>query len=643
MLRVRGLAVRGEVRDGLVQRLGLGGLVLDILILHRPGHLVLLGDLVVLRLCIVLFALLLGQILGEVRLHHLEDAEDAGAGARGRRVLLGRGRLLHEGAERGGVLHEGGTTAVVVAENAESLTHAVEAQFQVRLGFDEVLVRGGAERVHLGLLLHQLRERRPKLLHLGPEVSRLGSRLVDLGGHLGQIIVQLALLGLCLRDLLIAIGLLRRLTRGFALQLGNHISDQRLHLGKGVLAGGGAETDHRRDAGGELRQGRGMVILGQALDQGDDLRPCKIRAGLHRRAGVHLEQRVGLLDRPRRRLRQDLLRGGDGLQLLAARGHSRLVVRRRRHARRLGSVLIRQGVRQVPLRDLQIALGRGLALHGGGLLGLLVVHVLGVLVHLVLQRLREHFVIMLCIDLCLAHVCELALGLLLEVLQDVDDASAVRLVRRGRRRSELHVVVLAGLMALHEPQELLRVRGRHGRSIQHLAQRVQGVGQVRRYRRLGKGRVLRHLLLQHVDRTVDGVNGVHELVLAGRKVRRLLVADERRVLMFCVRLRDGGREVRDPGVGHGDVAGQVTDLGLQLVLLGLRGLDVLLAILGDVVAPLEERLVGLQLGLALRHDLGLQPPEQVQDLGKRICVQTQTGSDEQQRRKAEDSATLHCH
>merc|ERR1719161_534107 len=88
--------VGGVLADGLVERLELLRLVLHVLLLQGPRDLVLLRDLLVLRLRIRLIRLLLGKILGEVRFHDLEDVDDASTGPSCRRVLLRKGRLLHQ-------------------------------------------------------------------------------------------------------------------------------------------------------------------------------------------------------------------------------------------------------------------------------------------------------------------------------------------------------------------------------------------------------------------------------------------------------------------------------------------------------------------------------------------------------------------
>merc|ERR1719253_1661841 len=221
------LAVAGDLRNGLLLGLVLLGLVLHVLLLGGLDDLVLLGDLLVLGRRVGLLLLYLGEAGGEVGLADLEDADDAAAGAAGRGVSLRRGGLL--------LLHERGRgAAVVLAEDAERLAHAGQAELEVGRGNLVVRVLLAADLVHLGLLLGQLGQLLLELLDLLLELRGLGGGLVDLGRHLRDVVLELLLLGGGLGHLLVAVGLLGRLLLGLRLELGDHVGDEALDLAEDV-------------------------------------------------------------------------------------------------------------------------------------------------------------------------------------------------------------------------------------------------------------------------------------------------------------------------------------------------------------------------------------------------------------------------
>merc|ERR1719296_662657 len=76
-LRVGSLAVCRHVRDIFVQTSILLSLVFLVLILHGLRHGVLLCDLLILRLCVVFLCCLFRQILREIGLYNLKDANNA--------------------------------------------------------------------------------------------------------------------------------------------------------------------------------------------------------------------------------------------------------------------------------------------------------------------------------------------------------------------------------------------------------------------------------------------------------------------------------------------------------------------------------------------------------------------------------------
>mmetsp|Transcript_48960 Transcript_48960/g.136205 ORF Transcript_48960/g.136205 Transcript_48960/m.136205 type:complete len:301 (-) Transcript_48960:116-1018(-) len=294
------------------------------------------------------------------------------------------------------------------------------------------------------------------------------------------------------------------------------------------------------------------------------------------------------------------------------------MVRRHLNACRASGLQVLLRGDQLLRRRLQLALRGGLGLLVGGLVGLLVLHVLRVRLHLVIQRLLEHVIVVLRVHLGLAQVAELALGLLLHVLQDVHDAAALRLVHRRSGRPRLQVVIRLSLLCLHERDQLLLVAAGEGGGVEHGAQGLQRTRHVLRVHLRQGSRALRHLPLQNCDSPAQGVNRIHKLALARRKLGHLLLPDQRRVLQLLIRLRDARRQPLDGAAAGVDVARQLTDVRLQLVLLLRRGLHCELQLLRRVVAPLEVLVVGLGRRLSVRRHLGRQLVHQPQHGAQRV-------------------------
>mmetsp|Transcript_83039 Transcript_83039/g.267597 ORF Transcript_83039/g.267597 Transcript_83039/m.267597 type:complete len:257 (-) Transcript_83039:71-841(-) len=225
---------------------------------------------------------------------------------------------------------------------------------------------------------------------------------------------------------------------------------------------------------------------------------------------------------------------------------------------------------------------------------------------------------MLGVGLGLEELSQLTLGLLLQILQDVEDASGVRLVGRGRRSAGFGVVVGALLLSLEQRLQFVLVRAREGGRIQNHGERLQHFVRLRGVNLRQGGRVLRHLLLEDADGATQGVDGIHQLLLARREVRGLLLADQLRVRQLLLARGDGARQLPDLRVRDRDVAGELTDLGLQLGLLLGRVLDRELGIRRRIVAPLDVLGVSLGLVLAIRGDLRRELVDQVDDLAERI-------------------------
>mmetsp|Transcript_94219 Transcript_94219/g.304936 ORF Transcript_94219/g.304936 Transcript_94219/m.304936 type:complete len:569 (+) Transcript_94219:566-2272(+) len=535
-------------------------------------------------------------------------------------MVLRHGRLLllHERVELCIRLHKRcGASAVVLAEHLQGLAHAAEAEFEVGLSDLVVRVRLHADLVHLGGTLSELAELIFQLKNLRLQLGGLRGGLVYLGGQLSNVVVEFCLLRLGLGHLLIAVRLLVGLLGHLLFQLRNHVRDERPDLSERVLA---AELDNHSDAGGELGESGGVVGFGELLDDGDDLGLAEVSAALHLDEGIALGHGAGA------RLLEDIHGRGQRLQLLAAGGHGLLVVGSDLQAGAPARLHRLLRVRELLPRNLEVARGAGLGLLRRGLAGLLLIHVLVVGGELILQGLLEHLEVVRVGVLGLAEVAELTLGLLLQVLQDLQDAAALALVRRGGRRAELGVLVLGALLGLHEGDELLLVRAREGRGVEHRAQGLEhGLHAALAVDLSQSRRVFRHLLREDAGGAVEGIDGVHELGLGTLELGRLLAPDLRGVRQLRLGGGDGAGEVRNLVGGHRGVAGQLVNLGLRFGHLLGRRLDGVLAVLRRVVAPLEILLVGLGLGLALLDDLALQLAQELQDLANWVHLLPRDG------------------
>ena len=101
------------------------------------------------------------------------------------------------------------------------------------------------------------------------------------------------------------------------------------------------------------------------------------------------------------------------------------------------------------------------------------------------------------------------------------------------------------------------------------------------------GTALGHLLGDDADCALEGVHGVHELLLAGGEGGLLLLADGRGLVQLLGVLGDRRDKLLDLRLGVLDGGAQLADLGRQLLLLGRGRLDGEGAVLGGVVAPLS--------------------------------------------------------
>mmetsp|Transcript_83035 Transcript_83035/g.267571 ORF Transcript_83035/g.267571 Transcript_83035/m.267571 type:complete len:205 (-) Transcript_83035:970-1584(-) len=204
--------------------------------------------------------------------------------------MLRRGGLLHEGAELFVLEQRRGAAAVIVPEQAQGLAQARQAQVEILLGHGVILMSLHADFVHDRLLLRQSRQLGLEHAHLLLELRRLRGVLVDLGGELGDVVVQLALLGFCCGLLLIAVRLLGGLLLGLLLQLGDHIRDQALDFTEDILTVGGAILCHSGDARSQLRQGCRVVPLRELTHHRDNFGIREVCTVLQAQAGRQLQE-----------------------------------------------------------------------------------------------------------------------------------------------------------------------------------------------------------------------------------------------------------------------------------------------------------------------------------------------------------------
>merc|ERR1719329_2041855 len=361
------LLVGAELGDGLVEAGGLLGLVLDICLLGGLLNLVLLGLLIVSLLGALLSCVHLCQVLGEVRFADLQEADDARASTIRRAVGLVR-------------------LGIVLVEHFQGKLHAVEALLHLSAVLlpSSLLLR--TELVHLGLRLDQGRKLSLQCCDFLAQLGCLGSGGLNVGSELLNLGLLVALLGVGLSQLLIAVSLLGGISLGLGLELLDHIGDQSLHFRKNICLVAATKAHSGGHARGKLGQHRRVLFLGELTDETHDMVGV---TSLNERCGL---LNVRLISSATSGLHNDLLCGGKCLQFLTTALCFLLVLLGLGHAvvmelRKCLDVFV-----QVLGGDLEIALGGGLLLLGGRLalrsLGLLLVCEL----HLVLETLLEHLV-----------------------------------------------------------------------------------------------------------------------------------------------------------------------------------------------------------------------------------------------------------
>mmetsp|Transcript_68010 Transcript_68010/g.180825 ORF Transcript_68010/g.180825 Transcript_68010/m.180825 type:complete len:291 (+) Transcript_68010:546-1418(+) len=210
----------------------------------------------------------------------------------------------------------------LVVEFSEHLQGSLDGRLPGLGVLDRLCVRGlllRALRDGLRLLLRDLRDRIPQLrdvlrqhLDVGRELLGGGRELLGLGG----LVVARLLIG---GELRVAEGILVRLLVGLLHQLHDQIFDHLLDFDKGVLAGGSAVLHECGDAGAELRERLGVLFLRQPAHELDQLRALQVRPSAQLRRGARLLQEgIRLIHSARARLRQNLFRLGQRLELSRA-------------------------------------------------------------------------------------------------------------------------------------------------------------------------------------------------------------------------------------------------------------------------------------------------------------------------------------
>mmetsp|Transcript_75552 Transcript_75552/g.191099 ORF Transcript_75552/g.191099 Transcript_75552/m.191099 type:complete len:202 (-) Transcript_75552:183-788(-) len=195
------------------------------------------------------------------------------------------------------------------------------------------------------------------------------------------------------------------------------------------------------------------------------------------------------------------------------------------HARGVRGSQLLLGIRQVLIGHLQLTLRVGLGLLGFRLTRLLILHVLLIRRCLGIQGLLQHLVVVLRIDLCLAQLAQLSLGLVLHVLQNLHNASTVRLVCLSSRRTKLRVVLFGTLMSLHEGKQPLPIIGGKCRRVKYDAESLDHAGHAAGIHLSQSSRVLGHFLFEDANGTADHIDRGHQLLLASSKILCLLLAD----------------------------------------------------------------------------------------------------------------------
>merc|ERR1719263_2235410 len=100
--------------------------------------------------------------------------------------------------------------------------------------------------------------------------------------------------------------------------------------------------------------------------------------------------------------------------------------------------------------DGEVTLGCGLALLGACLGRLLLIEIGGIGRNLIIERLLQHVEVVLGVAFGLPQLVEFALCLVLHVLKDIDNASALGFVGGRSRGAHVQIRIVIVVLGLHE-------------------------------------------------------------------------------------------------------------------------------------------------------------------------------------------------
>merc|ERR1719171_2842947 len=600
--RIKLLAGRGEVllvvQEGRLLRLHLGFLALHLLHVRRLRELILLRELVVRGLRGTLRRLRLRQEGSEVRLRNLKHAHD-GVGD----VRLGAAELRR----------------LLLLEDGDRVRHRLRRVLVVLRSLLELFVFLRADRGRFGLVGVHLRHLRLKSLDLLLQLGNRRRRLLDSDTILVGLGRELGLLGLALRGLLVAEGLGVRLLRGLLLEARDHVLDEALDLAERSIASFRTQLSEEVAAILDLLQDRRhaftlLVVVIVDLRLRGDLEE-DLHAGLEHLLrlgdGRELARRVLLARRPLLGLH-----AAAHLELLEVL----LVVRERLLRGREALLRARLGVLQAGL----LRRGRGHALlHRGDLR---------------LQALLEHLVGVLRLHLRRAGIAQRRLGLLLHVGEGVHNATPVRLVARSRRLGlELQILVAIRRGRLEQGLNDRLVLLVHPVGLDHLRENRGQLLQLVLVPRLQEALAT----LQHNQRALEPVNGVHHLLLGALESCLLFIAELRRIGKLRLGRRDLAGELLDLSAELADAGRGIGDLRVEVPDRALVRSDGILLLIRFRVAPLRvflhHHLLRRKVALYLAREL----VQQFDDFRDRADL-GRARSDEEEKRQACHGVRTSC-
>mmetsp|Transcript_41148 Transcript_41148/g.92944 ORF Transcript_41148/g.92944 Transcript_41148/m.92944 type:complete len:442 (-) Transcript_41148:3-1328(-) len=404
----------------------------------------------------------------------------------------------------------------------------------------------------------------------------------------------------------------------------HHVADQSLHLGEDVVPGSG----RGRHLGGQ--QGQGGVSVGVT-----QLAQHVGHTVNHIVLGPHLHQAIRLLACPTSHILDHLLGIRQSLQLLLSPTDAQLVVRRRLHAILLKlteSALIRIRI-LVGHGQIAVSGGQGLAVAGQALPSVAELLVLGL--QLVCEGLLQHLEVELRLSLRLACVSPLFLRLAQKIIKSLQDALNPIVLglllhqRRGR------VLVRRSRCSLLGLQELLNLRGICAAHRGTIQQDGDGGHQVAGRGTIDLGQPSGHLLLDFLQGPLQRVNSVHQLLIPGLEFLVLRVPHGGSLLEILLVAGDGTGELLDVGFRGGDTGLQLRNPGLKILLSVCGVLQLVLLLLGVVLAPLNELVILSSFSVTLCDNLGGQTSKQLDHLLHRAALVGRSQSTSREARQSD--------